>query len=261
MKEAPTRRPGLHHHERNYTMSIEMFDFKGREVRVMLDDQGESRWVASDVAKALGYRDAERMTRMIDEEDKGYSKVGTLGGEQVMTVINESGLYTALFRSNLEDVKPFRRWVTDEVLPSIRKHGGYISEHATVEQVEALQRELSRTKDQLTEAVRREDRTYGEMTKLQDQMSGLLEAVNFSAQRHHSVSVYEYIVHRTEHHGFASKWTFQLAKDTMREWPYVYSEDGELKANEADLDEAWDRREYAKEFYLHTHDGELPKWL
>lgn len=242
-------------------MSIEMFDFKGHDVRVTVDEQGESLWVASDVAKVLGYRDAERMTRYLEDDEKGTTKWGTPGGEQAMTSINESGLYSAIFRSTLPAAKDFRRWVTREVLPSIRKHGGYISEHATAEQVEALQRELSRTKDQLTEAVRREDRTYGEMTKLQNQMSGLLEAVNFSAQRHHSVSVYEYIVRRTEHHGFASKWTFQLAKDTLREWPYVYSEDGELKANEADLDEAWDRREYAKEFYLHTHDGELPKWL
>ena len=242
-------------------MSIEMFDFKGHDVRVAVDEQGEPRWVASDVAKVLGYRSAPEISRFVRDRHKGIENLDTPGGRQNMTVLNEPGLYAAIMKSRAEMAEEFQDWVTDEVLPSIRKHGGYISEHATEEQVEALQRKLRKTQDELTESVRREDRTYGEMTKLQNQMSGLLEAVNFSAQRHHSVSVYEYIVRRTEHHGFASKWAFQLAKDTMREWPYVYSEDGELKANEADLDEAWDRREYAKEFYLHTHDGELPKWM
>ncbi|WP_417220557.1 BRO family protein [Arthrobacter sp.] len=86
---------------------------------------GAPWFVAKDVATVLSYRTAPDMTRRLEEADKGYAKVRTLGGEQELTVINESGLYDAVFRSNAEGAKPFRRWVTAEVLPAIRKTGSY----------------------------------------------------------------------------------------------------------------------------------------
>jgi len=82
--------------------------------------------VAADVAKVLGYRNAPDMTRNIDDEDKGTQIVRTLGGTQEITIINESGLYTAIIYSRRPEAKAFRRKVTSEILPSIRKHGGYI---------------------------------------------------------------------------------------------------------------------------------------
>lgn len=100
------------------------FQYGDREVRtVTIDD--EPWFVASDVAKILGYRSAPDMTRRLDDADKGYAKVRTPGGEQELTVINESGLYDSVFRSNSEGAKPFRRWVTGEVLPAIRRTGQY----------------------------------------------------------------------------------------------------------------------------------------
>lgn len=108
------------------------------QIRTITKD-GEAWFVASDVAKALGYRMASDMTRRIEEEDKGYTKVRTHGGEQEMSIINESGLYTGVFMSCRDSAKSFKHWVTSEVLPSIRKNGGYIAnqEQMTPEQIVA----------------------------------------------------------------------------------------------------------------------------
>lgn len=90
-----------------------------------IEIDNEPWFVASDIAKALGYRMASDLSRRIDDEDKGTQKVSTPSGMQEMTVINESGMYTAILGSNLPDAKKFKHWVTSEVLPSIRKTGGY----------------------------------------------------------------------------------------------------------------------------------------
>lgn len=101
------------------------FSFDGAAVRVVLVD-GEPWWVASDVALALAYDAAKDMTRNLDEDEKGRQIVPTLGGEQEMLIINESGLYSAILRSRKQSAKRFKKWVTAEVLPSIRKHGAYM---------------------------------------------------------------------------------------------------------------------------------------
>ena len=93
-------------------------------VRVITDNNGEPWFVASDIAKCLGYRDAEHMVRnIIDQRDKGTQLVGTPGGNQNMTVINESGLYNAIFSSKLPTAIEFKHWVTHDVLPTMRKIG------------------------------------------------------------------------------------------------------------------------------------------
>lgn len=81
--------------------------------------------VASDIAKALNYRDAEKMTRMLDEEEKDTRIVGTPGGPQKMTIINESGFYHAVLKSSKPEAKRFRNWVTADVLPTLRRTGRY----------------------------------------------------------------------------------------------------------------------------------------
>lgn len=115
-------------------MSLQPFNFKGHEVRVLVAEDGEPRWVASDVAKILDYSESAAMTRHLDEDEKGLSIVQTPGGGQRVQVITESGLYSAILRSRKPEAKEFKRWVTREVLPSIRKHGAYMTEH-TIEQV------------------------------------------------------------------------------------------------------------------------------
>ncbi|WP_347505159.1 BRO-N domain-containing protein [Pseudomonas anguilliseptica] len=112
------------------------FSFDGAAVRVVLVE-GEPWWVATDVAQALEYRDAGNMVRILDEDEKGTHNVSTLGGEQEMLVINESGLYSAILRSRKASAKRFKKWVTAEVLPSIRRHGTYLMPSAEVEQLSA----------------------------------------------------------------------------------------------------------------------------
>lgn len=88
---------------------------------------GEPWFVATDVAKALGYGHTPHMTRRLDDDEKGVRSVDTPGGMQDLTVINEPGLYNAVLGSKLPEAKAFKRWVTHEVLPSIRRTGGYIA--------------------------------------------------------------------------------------------------------------------------------------
>lgn len=235
-------------------MSIEMFDFKGHDVRVTVDDQGEPRWVASDVAKVLGYREAANMTRNIRDRHKGPQIVRTLGGEQWMTTLTEAGLYSAILKSRVEMAEEFQDWVTEEVLPSIRKHGGYISEHATEEQLEALQRELRRTKDELTESVRREDSSYGRWQEAQRELDSLRLVDEIREQQGLAVNVYDYILRRTGDHGFASKWTLSLANATGRDWPYVFSDGDGLRAHPSDLDDAWLRYGYGSKAVAHKRN-------
>ena len=105
-------------------MNLSVFSFESREVRTIAID-GAPWFVAEDIATALEYRNAPDMTRNLDDDEKGTQIVRTLGGDQEMTVINESGLYSAILKSRKPEAKRFKKWVTSEVLPSIRKTGSY----------------------------------------------------------------------------------------------------------------------------------------
>lgn len=86
----------------------------------------EPWFVGKDIAEALGYKDATRAVRdHVDAEDKGMGDLPTPGGRQNMIIINESGLYSLILSSKLLNAKKFKRWVTSEVLPAIRKTGSY----------------------------------------------------------------------------------------------------------------------------------------
>jgi prophage antirepressor-like protein len=98
--------------------------FDDKPVR-MLVVRGEPWFVASDVAAILGYRNAPDMVRNLDDDEKGTQIVRTPGGKQEANVISEAGLYSAALRSRKPEAREFKRWVTHEVLPSIRKTGQY----------------------------------------------------------------------------------------------------------------------------------------
>ena len=88
--------------------------------------KGETYFVGRDVAIALGYKNSmEALKRHVDEEDKAIVKHDTLQGKQQHTAINESGLYSLILSSKLDSARRFKRWVTSEVLPAIRKNGRY----------------------------------------------------------------------------------------------------------------------------------------
>lgn len=112
------------------------------EIRTITKDD-ETYFVGKDVAKALGFtnpRDA--IATHVFDEDKGVETIDTLGGKQSMTVINESGVYALVFGSRLESAKRFKHWVTSEVLPSIRKNGGYIAGQETLSDDELMAKAL-----------------------------------------------------------------------------------------------------------------------
>ena len=104
--------------------SVLSFNFNQNQIQVINKD-GEAWFIASEIAAMFGYRDAANLTRILDDDEKGTHNVSTLGGKQDVSVINESGFYHAAFKSRKAEVKPFRKWVTSEVLPAIRKTGGY----------------------------------------------------------------------------------------------------------------------------------------
>ncbi len=102
-----------------------------------LEIEGEPWFIGKDVATALGYSDTKSaISDHVDDEDKQIIQRGQIATLEIpnrgMTIINESGLYSLIFSSKLPIAKEFKRWVTSEVLPSIRKHGGYMT-HETIE--------------------------------------------------------------------------------------------------------------------------------
>ena len=121
------------------------FNFEGHDVRAIAID-GEPWFVGKDVAEALGYGKGKSITNAVtnhvDDEDKGVTKIMTPGGRQKMVIINESGLYSLILSSKLDSAKKFKKWITSEVLPSIRKNGGYIYGQENMSEDELLSRAL-----------------------------------------------------------------------------------------------------------------------
>ena len=126
-------------------------------VRAVRDENGEPMFVAGDVAKILGYRMASDMTRRLEEDEKGTRSVRTPGGEQQMAVITEPGLYSAILGSRVPEARAFKRWVTHEVLPALRRDGGYmVARDETPEQTMAravllAQQTIDRQKSRIAE--------------------------------------------------------------------------------------------------------------
>lgn len=103
--------------------NIQIFNFDSREVRT-LTINGEPYFVGNDVATILGYSNYRNaVANHVDDEDKLRTQIEYAGQNREMTIINESGLYSLILSSKLPTAKKFKRWVTSEVLPAIRKHG------------------------------------------------------------------------------------------------------------------------------------------
>ena len=120
--------PTIHRKEKTMNTNIQTYDFKGNQVRTLTDETGEPWFVAKDVCDVLGYLNASKaINDHVDPEDKlnneSLSSLGQRGG----WLVNESGLYSLVLSSKLPNAKEFKRWVTHDVLPSIRKHGAYMT--------------------------------------------------------------------------------------------------------------------------------------
>lgn len=111
--------------------------YKNSPIRIVTKD-GEPWFVARDVCKVLEITKVDSAIRNLDADEKGAHTVSTPGGNQEMTIVSEAGLYSLILRSRKPEAKAFKRWVTHEVLPSIRKTGAYLSPGMSNEQIKAL---------------------------------------------------------------------------------------------------------------------------
>lgn len=103
---------------------LQIFDYNGLQVRTVEKD-GEAWWVLSDVCRVLELSDTRRTAERLDEDELTRLRLHSGGQSREMYAINESGLYNVILRSDKPQAKPFRKWVTSEVLPTIRKTGQY----------------------------------------------------------------------------------------------------------------------------------------
>lgn len=133
---------------------LQLFNFEGKKVRT-LKVNDEPYFVGKDVATILGYSDTNQAIRNhVDDEDKLTRKFNGSGQNRSMTIINESGLYSLILSSKMPNAKRFKRWVTSEVLPAIRKHGAYMTDEKAFDVVNnknGLADLLQQAADQLKE--------------------------------------------------------------------------------------------------------------
>src|SRR2546430_14730698 len=102
----------------------QLFSYEGQDLRMVFID-GIPWWVASDACRILEIARVDSALRALDDDEKAAHTVSTPGGPQKMSCVNESGIYHLVFVSRKTEAKRFRRWITDEVLPGIRKTGSY----------------------------------------------------------------------------------------------------------------------------------------
>lgn len=150
---------------------VQVFNFEQMNVRTVIID-GEPWFVGKDVAVALGYSNTkDALNRHVDDEDKQGSRFTTSGQSREMTVINESGVYSLIFGSKLPSAKQFKRWVKTEVLPSIRKTGGYQGQSMTeMEIVAASANKLVQQEKQIAQIEERQTSTESDLAELKNQM-------------------------------------------------------------------------------------------
>ena len=155
---------------------LKVFEYENNAVRTTLKN-GEIWWVAKDICDIFGETNRNRAMQLLSNDEKGYTQMNTPGGTQKITIINEAGLYSLLFamtpskargvsdeyiKNRQDKLAKFKRWVTHEVLPSIRKHGAYI----TSDKME----ELMNDPDTWVKLIRTLQQERREKTMLQNQI-------------------------------------------------------------------------------------------
>jgi prophage antirepressor-like protein len=111
----------------NQSLALQVFDYQGHSIRTTVEND-EPRWVLNDCCSVLGIKDVSDAAERLDEDERGLSPITDASGRiQQMLTVNESGLYSLVLRSRKKEAKSFKRWITHEVLPAIRKHGAYVA--------------------------------------------------------------------------------------------------------------------------------------
>ena len=178
-----------------------------------IEIDGEPWFVGKDVAMALGYAKTENaIARHVDKEDKTLTPFqgGCSTGIQKMTIINESGLYSLILSSKLESAKRFKRWVTSEVLPCIRKHGGYIVGQENMPKEVLLAHAVLESQKIIEENAREIAKLHNECSLLNDQVEHSQEIID-AFSKNITPSEKRALLNRlmTWHHGAVagSRWT------------------------------------------------------
>jgi len=126
--------------------AVTVFNFQDQhEVRTVVRD-GEPWFVAKDICDILELTDVSQTVQSLGDDEKGTYSIRTLGGSQRMSVISESGLYALVFKSRKPEAQAFRKWVTSEVLPTIRKTGAYVLPRSELLNKEVAAREFAALK-------------------------------------------------------------------------------------------------------------------
>lgn len=132
---------------------LQVFHYQGRDFRA-IEQNGQPWFVLPDVCRVLGLGSPHKVAERLDEDEKGRNLIPTPGGLQETTIINESGLYAVILRSDKPEARPFRKWVTAEVLPSIRRTGAYNAPAPPVspqDKVMELMEELMRARSKIAD--------------------------------------------------------------------------------------------------------------
>ena len=152
-------------------MNLQVFNYNQKQVRTVQID-GETWFVLKDVCVVLGITDHKVVARRLEEDEVCQIPLtDSLGRTQETTVINESGLYNVILRSDKPEAKPFRKWVTSQVLPTIRKTGGYQAKTMTTAQLFAMQVQINLEQEQRMKAL--EEKTQATQETVQEAFSTL----------------------------------------------------------------------------------------
>lgn len=138
------------------------------DIRIVVMD-GDPWFVASDVCRALDIGNPRMAVERLDDDEKGVSTIDTLGGKQQMTIISEPGLYSLVLTSRKPEAKQFKRWVTHEVIPSIRKTGAYAARPMSPAEMFQLQAQVNLDQERRIAAL--EDRTAATQQQITDVVS------------------------------------------------------------------------------------------
>ncbi|MDE6456449.1 MAG: hypothetical protein K2L38_11230 [Dysosmobacter sp.] len=159
---------------------LQIFTYEDTPIRTVEREDG-IWWVLKDVCNVLQISNTADVAARLDDDEKGIATIDTLGGKQEMLIINEPGLYNAIFRSAKPEAKDFKRWVTHEVLPSIRRTGSYSmtqSQPMTPAQLLAAQAQV------LVDMERRMDEMQGQTRTLEAKVDTAMKAFSRPAQDH-----------------------------------------------------------------------------
>ena len=154
---------------------IQVWNYESSEIRTV-QINGEPWFVLSDVCKVLELSSPHKVAERLDGDEKGRNQIPTLGGVQEMAVVNESGLYALIFGSKLDSAQRFKHWVTSEVLPAIRRTGGY-------------QMQAPQGKELLALAVLEAQKTIEEQNKAIEQMKSKVIFANAVETSHTSILI------------------------------------------------------------------------